>query len=134
MAAALPASAVVAEIERLPAGAAARVRIATENRRGDAVDKLVRLELGPGKTVNEKLAKSGLSLSVRGGREAGEAKVLAARFGSAAAKSGLQPGDSLTAILRPAERVSRTWFLLPGLTLLGLVWAAQSRRRNRVTA
>jgi TRAP transporter 4TM/12TM fusion protein len=122
----MPASAVVAEIERLPAGSAARVKISSENRRGDSIDKLVRLELGPGKTINEKLVKSGLSLSVQGQ----EAKVLAARFGSAAAKSGLQPGDSLTAILKPADRMSRNWFLLPGLALLGLVWAVQRRRRR----
>ena len=121
---ALPASAVVTEIERLPAGGAARVKISSENRRGDAVEKLVRLELGPGTTINEKLAKSGLSVTVQGA----DVKVLAPRFGSAAAKSGLQPGDTVTAILKPAERISRNWFLLPGLALIGLVWAAQRRR------
>jgi hypothetical protein len=125
----LPASAVVAEIERLPMGSAARVKISSENRRGDAVEKLVRLELGPGKTINEKLAKSGLSVIVQGA----EIKVLAPRFGSAAAKSGLQPGDTVTAMLKPAERMSRNWFLLPGLALLGLVWLLQ-RRRRRVLA
>ena len=42
-----------------------------------------------------------------------------------------RPGDKITAILKPAERTSRYWFLLPGLGLLGLVWWVQRRRRGR---
>lgn len=124
----LPASAVVTEIERLPPGGAVRIKLAGENRRGDSVERLVRLELGPGKTVNERLARSGLTLSLHGT----EPQVLAARFGSAAAKYGLQPGDSIVGVLTPAARISRSWFLLPGLGLLGLVWASQRRRRERL--
>ena len=49
-------------------------------------------------------------------------------FGSEAAKYGLAPGDEVIAVLVPAERPSRFWFVLPALLLLAAIVALQRRR------
>jgi hypothetical protein len=49
-------------------------------------------------------------------------------FGSEAAKYGLAPGDEVIAVLVPADRPSRYWFVLPALLLLAAIMALQRRR------
>jgi hypothetical protein len=53
------------------------------------------------------------------------------RFGSEAAKYGLAPGDTITAVLVKADRPSRYWMAIPAFLLLAVIVLLQLRRRNR---
>jgi TRAP transporter 4TM/12TM fusion protein len=122
---AVPASQVLAQIEKTPKDGALRLRIAGQDLSGNAIERLVRLSLGPSGTPAERLATSGLTL-----RQAGETLLIqSVRFGSEARKYGLQQGDEVRTVIVPAERPSPYWFALPALALLGLIVTAQRRRR-----
>jgi hypothetical protein len=49
-------------------------------------------------------------------------------FGSEVAKYGLAPGDEVIAVLAPADRPNRYWFVVPALLLLAAIMALQRRR------
>lgn len=117
-------------IEQTPTGAAIRLRFITTGLNGEEVGKLVRLELGPGKTPKERLQGTGMSISALGD----SVSVGVVRLGSQAAKFGLRPGDNITEILVPADRPSRYWFALPAILLLGLIFWLQRRRRIAANA
>jgi TRAP transporter 4TM/12TM fusion protein len=120
-----PAPEVVQQIAATPAGGAVRLRVATQDLTGDAVEKLVRLTIGRGSTPAEKLAASGATL-----RQAGDSVMIqSVRFGSEAAKFGLQQGDEVKAVAVPAIRPSPFWFALPAVALFGLLVWAQRRRK-----
>lgn len=102
-----------------------RLRVATQDSSGDTVDKLVRLTLGAGNSVAERLATSGLTLNQAGD----EIMIQSVRFGSEARKYGLQPGDKISAVVVPADRPTPYWFAIPALVVLGLILVAQRRRR-----
>jgi hypothetical protein len=54
------------------------------------------------------------------------------KFGSEAAKYGLAPGDTVTAVLTPAERPNRYWFAIPGVALLAIILLLQRRRKRQL--
>src|SRR6266404_3456508 len=55
----LPAAQIATEVQKAPKDGALRLRVATQDSSGDTVDKLVRLTLGAGNSVAERLATSG---------------------------------------------------------------------------
>ncbi|MGH8686710.1 MAG: TRAP transporter permease [Burkholderiales bacterium] len=121
------ASGIVEVAASTPQGATMRFRVKSQSRAGNDVEKLVRLTIRSGKTGVERLRDAGLTISTLGDR----ISVLAARFGSQAAKYGLAPGDEVTAVLVPAHRPNRYWFAVPALLALGLIVALQRRRTAR---
>jgi TRAP transporter 4TM/12TM fusion protein len=124
----LPTAQITTEVQKLPKDGALRLRVATQDSSGDMVDKLVRLTLGAGNSVAERLATSGITLN-----QVGEATMIqTVRFGSEARKYGLQPGDKISAVVVPADRPTPYWFAIPALVVLGLIVLAQRRRRERL--
>jgi TRAP transporter 4TM/12TM fusion protein len=129
-----PASQILQVVEALPQGQTLRLRLAGQSRAGEDVDKLVRLTMRSGTTGAERLRAAGLTVSAAGGEPA----VQSVQFGSEAAKYGLAPGDQITAVLVPADRLHRYWFVIPALVVLGLIVWLQRRRqvagRHRLSA
>ncbi len=119
-----PASDVARVIDTIPPDSTLRVRVTSQSRAGDDVEKLVRLTMRPGKTATERLQRSGISLTVLGGKTT----ISLVSFGSEAAKYGLAPGDEIIAVLVPAQRANRYWFAIPALLLLLGVILLQRRR------
>jgi TRAP transporter 4TM/12TM fusion protein len=125
-----PAGELQAVADSLPPDATVRFRATSQSRAGDDVEKLVRLALRDGPTAAERLRAAGLTLSVVGDK----ATVREVRFGSDAAKYGLAAGDEITAVLVPADRISRYWLTVPALLLFGLILLLQlHRKRSAVT-
>ncbi|HEX6957162.1 MAG TPA: TRAP transporter permease [Ferrovibrio sp.] len=122
-----PASEVMAEAERTPTGHPLRLRIETQDMKGDTVQKLIRIDMGKGKTGVERLKAAGLTLSSFGG----DVTVMNVRLGSPVAKNGILPGDKVLSVAVPSDRPSRNWFMLPALLLLGVVVWLQMRRRKK---
>ena len=110
--------------ESLPQGSTLRFRVMSQSRAGEDVEKVVRLTMRSGTTGTERLQHSGLSLVTVGDK----VTVRLVSFGSEAAKYGLAPGDEIIAVLVPADRPSRFWFVLPALLLLVVVVMFQRRR------
>ncbi len=113
----------------LARGQTLRIRVASQSRAGDEVNKLVRLTMGAGETGAERLRATGLSLSTLGD----QTTVQTVRFGSEAAKYGLAPGDQVTAVLIPTDRADRYWFAVPALLLLAGIAVLQRRRQPLVS-
>ena len=111
-------------------GLTLRFRVNSQSRAGDDVEKVVRLTVRPGKTGNERLEKSGLTLTALGGKMT----VQRVQFGSQAAKYGLSAGDEVTSVLVPAHRPNRYWFAIPGFLVLAGVVLLQLRRRRPKSA
>jgi TRAP transporter 4TM/12TM fusion protein len=128
--ASVPATELDRIVEQTPEGGAIRVRFSTLDINGDEVSKLVRLQLGPGSTPEERLKGTGMSVSALGE----SLSVGVVRLGSQAAKFGLQPGDEIKEVLRPADRPSGYWFAIPAILLLGLIfWLQRDRARRTAT-
>ncbi len=122
-----PAKEIISVAESIPAGQTLRFRAASQNRAGEDVDKLVRLTMREGKTGAERLRGAGLQLNMLSDKP----MVQSARFGSEAAKYGLNVGDQITAVLVPAHRPDRYWLTVPAFLVLALIVFMQ-RRRKRV--
>jgi TRAP transporter 4TM/12TM fusion protein len=121
-----PAAEINKVAEELPAGSTLRLRAASQSRAGEDVGKLVRLTLRSGKTANERLAATGLSLN----RQGDKIVVQSVKFGSEAAKYGLAAGDEINAVLVPADRPNRYWLVLPALAVLAGIVLLQRRRQR----
>jgi hypothetical protein len=123
-----------AEITRVaantPAGSTMRIKVASQNRAGDNVDKVLRIGIGEGTTLDERLRGSGLSVRQQGNTM----QVIGVRFGSEAAKFGLTAGDTVEAVYTAADRPSQYWMTLPGFGLLAVLILLQLRRRRALTA
>jgi hypothetical protein len=119
-----PAANITSVAESLPQGATLRFRVMSQSRAGEDVEKVVRLTMRSGVTGAERLQRSGLSVSTVGDK----VTVSLVSFGSEAAKYGLAPGDEVLAVLVPADRPSRFWFVLPALLLLAAIVMLQRRR------
>jgi hypothetical protein len=121
-----PASDIMRVADTVPRGATLRLRVTSQSRAGDDVEKLVRLTMRSGQTAAERLKRAGLSLSVLGDK----VTIAMVSFGSEAAKYGLAPGDEIATVLVPTQRPSRYWFAIPALLLLGGVILLQRRRQQ----
>jgi hypothetical protein len=124
--AARPATQLVEVASKVPLGDTIRFRVNSQSRMGEDVEKLVRLTMRAGEGGADRLGRAGIAVRADGDKVA----VQTIRFGSEAAKYGLTAGDEIVAVLVPAERMSRYWFLIPALLLLGVIVMLQLRRRR----
>lgn len=120
-----PAAQLVALAETVALGSTLRMRVESQSRTGDDVEKLVRLSMRSGESGAERLARGGLRVA-RGQ----DTVVESVRFGSEAAKYGLSAGDRVQSVLVPADRPSRYWFTIPALGLLAVIVLLQRRRQT----
>ena len=122
---AVPAAQAYTVAGQLPAGERLVAVIAGTTLEGKELVKTVAVNLGPANADGRKrLAAAGLTLLPAGDKM----QVLAAKFGSAARKSGFEEGFDVVELKLPSGRTSPYWFYLPGLVLIVLVWVAQGRR------
>ncbi|MDP2162738.1 MAG: TRAP transporter permease [Hydrogenophaga sp.] len=123
----VPAAQMTELIEQAPAGSGKRVWIEGMNMNGDDIRKGVLLPLGePGK-VRERLASSGLTVMAQGD----ELLIAAVKFGSPAAKLGIEQGYRIVSAEMPSDRPAKEWLYLPALALLLLVMGLQRSRQKR---
>ncbi len=125
-----PPTAVNAYVDAAKAGDPLFLRFETQTSVGDIVEKTVRLHVGEGATVREKLAGEGLVLNSFGG----DVSVASVRLRSTAAKFGVQPGDRVIALAVPTDRPPKQLFMVPALVLLAGLFVLQSRRKKRMVA
>src|SRR5581483_5412885 len=121
-----PPAELTAIAESMPRGATVRIRVESQTRTGDDVDKLIRLTMRSGKTGRERLANAGVTLAQQGDG----VMLQQIRFGSEAAKFHLPAGDKVTAVLVPADRPDPFWFAIPAFALFALIFYLQSRRKR----
>jgi TRAP transporter 4TM/12TM fusion protein len=116
----------------LPAGERLVLRASGMTIEGDETSRTVALELPGEATADgaERLAGAGLHLQ---SGESGSVRVARLDFGSPAAKTALDFGWTIDAVLRPTERPPRELMYIPALLLLAGVAALQWRRRRHVT-
>ncbi|MEZ0168756.1 TRAP transporter permease [Microvirga sp. TS319] len=117
--------AIATQVNTIPKDGTLRLRVLSQSRAGDDVEKLVRLSLRSEGTPEQRLGETGLILAKQGD----DMIVRSAKLGSEAAKYGLQPGDTVKSVLVPTDRPSSYWVTLPALALLGLIVGLQRRRR-----
>lgn len=120
----LPATQLMAQIEKAPAEARLRVWIEGTSLNGDAVRKGVLLPLGDVAPARQRLAGIGLTLSTLGD----QVQVAAVKFGSQAEKLGLEQSFQVTAVEVEADRPDKEWMFLPAAALLLIVLLMQRRR------
>ena len=120
----LPATQLMAQIEKAPAEARLRVWIEGTSLDGDAVRKGVLLPLGDVAPARQRLAGIGLTLSTLGD----QVQVAAVKFGSKAEKLGLEQSLQITAVEIEADRPDKEWMFLPAAALLLIVLLMQRRR------
>jgi len=115
-------------VEAAPRNAKLRVWVEGLSLEGQEVSKGVLLSLGERGSMRERLDRMGLSVMSLGDA----VQVATVRFGSPAAKLGLEQGLTIAAIEIPADRPDKEWMFIPALALLGLVVWLQRRRQKQV--
>jgi TRAP-type uncharacterized transport system fused permease subunit len=113
-------------VEEAPRNANLRVWIEGMTMEGRDISKGVLLPLGdPAPTARERLASVGLTVMQLGD----DVQIAAVRFGSRAARLGLEQGFNISTIEVPAaDRPAKEWMYIPALALLALVWFMQTTR------
>jgi len=123
----VPATELTTLVEEAPDGHNLRIWVEGITLEGDEVAKGVLIPLGDTGPASERLQSAGLSIMELGDT----VQISGVRFGSRAARLGLETGLDITAIEVPAEgRPANEWFFIPALALLLLVGGLQ-RRRSR---
>jgi TRAP transporter 4TM/12TM fusion protein len=123
----VPAAQMSALIEQAPAGSGKRIWIEGMNMDGDDIRKGVLLPLGEPGTARERLARAGLTVMAQGD----ELLIAAVKFGSPAAKLGIEQGFRIVSAEVPSDRPAKEWLYLPALALLLLVMGLQRARQKR---
>ena len=123
----VPAAQMSELIEQAPAGSGKRIWIEGMNMNGDDIRKGVLLPLGEPGTARERLASSGLTVMAQGD----ELLIAAVKFGSPAAKLGIEQGYRIVSAEVPSDRPAKEWLYLPALALLLLVMGLQRSRQKR---
>ncbi|HRF72045.1 MAG TPA: TRAP transporter permease [Accumulibacter sp.] len=111
-------------IEKAPTDDRLRVWVEGEDINAKKIYKGVLLPLGQQAPALQRLNAAGLSLM----EVDGNLDIMAVKFGSRAAKLGLEQGFKITSIEVLAERPAKEWFFIPALVLLGLIVVIQRRR------
>jgi TRAP-type uncharacterized transport system fused permease subunit len=128
-------SVLMSHVDSIPKNGTLRLRIATEDRDGHEIEKLVRLTLWTEGTAQQRLHDTGLSLAKQGNDLVLMEKFASkAKLKSQADKYGLLPDDRVKAVLVPADRASPYWFTLPALALFGMIFWRQRQRKLREQA
>ena len=123
----IPAAQMGALIEQAPANTGKRLWIEGTNLDGKDIRKGVLLPLGPQGTVRERLSGAGVNVMAQGD----ELLITQVRFGSPAARLGMEQGFRIVSAEVPAARPAKEWMFVPTLALLALVVALQRRRLSR---
>lgn len=125
----LPATELTRLVGEAPSGASLRLWVEGLSVEGNEISRGVLLPLGePAANARARLTAAGVGIMEFGGR----VQVSMVRYGSAAAKLGLEEGLEITHIEVPATgRPAEEWIYVPALALLGLVMALQWRRARR---
>lgn len=126
----LPAKEVFRLVEEARQGDFVRLRVQGETLRGDEVEKVVKLRIGPPGTAELRLKQLGVTLE----EDEGKIVVFDVQFRSEAAKLGLDLDYEVTAVEVPSDRPPRQILFVPALLLLGLVAFLQLRRRRAATS
>ena len=122
-----PASEVIRVAGELKTGSTIRIRLASQTRLGEDVDKVIRLTMRTDGSGADRLKRAGLNLL----RLDDKVTVQSVAFGSEAAKYGLSQGDAVLAVLVPTKRPDPFWFAIPAFLLLGLIVFLQRRRKQK---
>ncbi|HCZ13766.1 MAG TPA: C4-dicarboxylate ABC transporter [Candidatus Accumulibacter sp.] len=123
----VPAAEMGQLIEQAPANATKRLWIEGTNLDGKDIRKGVLLPLGAQAGARERLASAGVSVVPMGD----ELMITQVRFGSPAARLGMEQGFRIVSAEVPAERPRKEWMFLPALVVLALVIVLQRARRVR---
>src|SRR5690554_1019689 len=128
----VPPSELTRLVETAPPNANLRIWVEGISIEGREISKGVLLPLGePAPSATERLAQAGVGVMAFGG----QVQVSTVRFGSRAARLGLEQGLTISAIELPvADRPSKDWIYIPAFALLALVWWTQRRRRGAAPA
>lgn len=121
-----PASQVMNHVESARPGQALRLWVHGQDLYGKEISKGVLLTLGQGDTARDRLQSAGLRTLANGDA----LNIIAVRFGSPAAKLGIEQGYDIMGIEIPTDRPAKEWMLLPTLVVLGLLMWLQRRRRQ----
>ncbi|THF67169.1 TRAP transporter fused permease subunit [Pseudothauera nasutitermitis] len=121
----VPVSELTRVVEQAPDNASLRVFIEGISIEGKDISKGVLLPLGPQGSLQERLNHAGVMVSSFGG----QVSVVSVRFGSQAAKLGVEQGLDIAYIELPTDRPRDEWMFIPPLLLLGLIAWLQLRRR-----
>lgn len=117
-------SAMATTLANAPPQSSQRIWVEGLTLEGRDVRKGVLLPMGPVAPLRDRLAFSGLTTMADGD----SFLVLAAGFGSAAERLGIEQGFRIETIEVPNDRPAAEWFFIPALGLLLLVVGAQRRR------
>ncbi|WP_439113227.1 TRAP transporter permease [Hydrogenophaga sp.] len=123
----VPAAQMNELIEQAPAGAGKRIWIEGMNMDGKDIRKGVLLPLGDPGSARDRMASAGLTVMAQGD----ELLIAGVRFGSPAAKLGIEQGYRIVSAEVPSTRPAKEWLFVPALALLLLVMALQRARRPR---
>ena len=124
----VPAAQVYQVAGELPADERLVAVIGGTTLEGRELRKTVAVSLGAAQVDGRRrIAATGLQLTTLGDK----VQVLSAKFGSVARKAGFEEGFEIVELKVPSGRAAASWFYLPGLALIALVWWAQGRRLHR---
>lgn len=125
----VPLSEFTSIVESKPANANLRIWIEGMSLEGRDISKGVLLPLGDtADSARDRLNAIGLNVMVLGD----QVQIMSVRFGSRAARLGLEQGFQITGLELPAEdRPTKEWIYIPALALLALVWFMQNARVKR---
>jgi TRAP transporter 4TM/12TM fusion protein len=126
----LPPTRIMEVVEQAPADDRLRVWIEGEDINGKKISKGVLLPLGAQAPALQRLNSAGLSLMASGD----QVDILGVKFGSRAAKLGIEQGFTITALEVETARPAKEWFYIPALLLMGLVIVIQRRRAAVIAA
>ena len=125
----VPLSEFTSIVETKPANANLRIWVEGMSLEGRDISKGVLLPLGDtAASARDRLNSIGLNVMVLGD----QVQIMSVRFGSRAARLGLEQGFQITGIELPTDdRPAKEWIYIPALALLALVWFMQSARVKR---
>ncbi len=123
-----PGTELVEIVESVEPGKMLRLLIKGENMDGDPYEKSMMLPVGSAPTGEERLTEIGIELRTE------EDKVLVDNvvFGSNAEKMGIDFDQEIVMIKLPAERLPKQLMFIPALALMGLIFAMQKKRKQRL--
>ena len=125
-----PPSELLERAAEIPADGKLRMRVSGISIDGDDVSKIVLLPLGAEADGETRLAEAGLTLRT----EDQSVIVDMVAFGSPAEELGIDFDWEIEQLLLTADRPPKELMFIPALSLLGILWIAQRRRRDQLAA
>lgn len=120
----VPAASIMEVVDALPANQDLRMWIEGEDFSGKKISKGVLLPLSRHDSAQERINGAGLVVTV--GADAVD--ITSVKFGSPAAKLGIEQGFTISSLEVMSERPPKEWMFIPAFLLLGLLMLVQHRR------